>query len=519
MKYTLISWILLTQVLFISLAYSNPTQSNIDSILEEMLVDKPTKEIFKTYHKLYNKEYGINTEEAIQRYRAFKKNLAEIREVNSKNLSYKFGFGPFTDISKEEFKQKVLSKPFEEEFDPNFAQTPYETGQTQVNWLNYLRPAVSQEACGSCWAFASITALEGNYKIAYGKEIALSQQELIDCDLKNKGCNGGSAPNSFGYIQTNGVAFLSEYPYTSTKSTCRSNSTKRNKVVSRHETCTRCNLQSWMSILAKGPIYTTMISDNIGLYKSGILEDICPGYKGANNHGVVVVGISNDNDGKGDYLIVRNSWGQAWGEQGNYRIRIDNNFTCGHTMRATRPVPRKATEVIPPSPAPRCAKFYNLCDFKGTLLEFCESNTNVSGVASSSTYGDITDNFSLFTDINCVGQQFHSFAQSQCYPTPFNFKSVLIVSIDVPANGCVFLYDGYCHTGNKIEVCTNIPDLNTIGWANRISSIKIDSKVSIELFEAISYTNPWIRFRFFSNSSLFKLGIDKMAKSLKIDSY
>ncbi len=44
------------------------------------------------------------------RYKIFKQNLKYIEETNAKNLSFILGIGPFTDLTKEEFKEKYLMK-------------------------------------------------------------------------------------------------------------------------------------------------------------------------------------------------------------------------------------------------------------------------------------------------------------------------------------------------------------------------------------------------------------------------
>jgi C1A family cysteine protease len=359
------------QIFLIGIVLSQiPIENTIDKDdsrekIFEMFQDAPIKEQFKIFHYVFKKDYQLNSDEAIRRYRIFKENINRINEVNSKKLSYKFGINQFCDLTSEEFKNKFLLNSDikktqltdtlrmlrEEGFfdryadDDEFLVKPKQEETVKpkedeikayptVNHSKYLLAPRNQGQCGSCWAFATTAVVEAAYAIKTSTLTPyLSNQQLIDCNTNgNSGCNGGNPYNGLKYAMSTGITKDSNYPYKALQNTCTNTKIKSPYKIATFNWCSNyvggykaCSFNFVYSLLSKGPVAVGIDGSNIQLYSSGIFDEDCS----EDNHAVVLVGYGVEADGK-EFWLVRNSWSPNWGENGHIRVAKNdsNKFSC-----------------------------------------------------------------------------------------------------------------------------------------------------------------------------------------------
>jgi len=93
---------------------------------------------------------------------------------------------------------------------------------SSIDWRtrNAVNAVKDQGACGSCWSFATAASLEGAYSVLSGslQLYSISEQQFLDCDRYDSGCNGGNPVLAYRYSMEAGVGNEEEssYPYLAT---------------------------------------------------------------------------------------------------------------------------------------------------------------------------------------------------------------------------------------------------------------------------------------------------------------
>lgn len=205
-------------------------------------------------------------------------------------------------------------------------------------------PVKDQGQCGSCWAFSSTGALESAYAIKNGSLPILSEQQLVDCAGKkygNHGCSGGWYYNSYNYLADQHLLETeNQYPYLAKNENCME--AGDGKVTDKSYVEVKPNMTAIKTAIAQQPVNVAVAAGNtiFQAYTSGIITayDGCPTNI---DHAILAVGYGVDTDNNDmEYLIVKNSWGSSWGEDGYVRIElIDTPIgVCGINQNVAYPV-------------------------------------------------------------------------------------------------------------------------------------------------------------------------------------
>ncbi|MCL7028206.1 hypothetical protein MKW94_007290 [Papaver nudicaule] len=326
---------------------------------DDVRTEKELLHLYESWLVRHGKNYNLLGEKE-RRFEIFKDNLKFIDRHNSEKHSYTVGLNSFADLSNEEYKRMYLGTKIDQEKrlgNPKSDRYAVNAGDELPEHVDWREEGAvvgvkNQGSCGSCWAFSTVAAVESLNKIATGDLVSLSEQELVDCDTSNSGCNGGLMDYAFQFIIKNGgIDTEDDYPYKAKDGECDVSKKNTHVVtIDGFEDVPANDEKALQKAVSNQPVSVAIEASGLGfqLYTSGVYTGRCGT---ALDHGVTAVGYGTENGT--DYWIVRNSWGPQWGEEGYIRLERNLAYTnkgkCGIAKMASYPLKKSYN---PPKPAP-----------------------------------------------------------------------------------------------------------------------------------------------------------------------
>lgn len=228
---------------------------------------------------------------------------------------------------------------------------------------------VRKQDCGSCWAHATVLAMETNHEIKRGSFRKFSYNELLKCAPNpnhcggSGGCSGSTVEVAMLYVAQQGLTdnqsamhcpteFIELREHMAATTDWASILLPGAHMVPESSPARAFGLVAWerlaqnkaeplmRALVDWGPVAVTVSTDHWYGYHSGVFNDCPPDSVLA--HAVVLIGFGEGDTSEvfGDrpkvkYWHIRNSWGRDWGDSGNIQLlrQDSDDDDCGEDSR------------------------------------------------------------------------------------------------------------------------------------------------------------------------------------------
>jgi xylem cysteine proteinase len=296
---------------------------------------------FDNFMTKYGKNYQTEEEFNFRRS-VFAESLNEIEEFNAKGKSWTLGVNQFSDWTKEEYKQLLgykrnIKNDFTESMIKDMPTNCPKPSNKAIDWRekDFVTPVKNQGACGSCWAFSAVAALEAAYAKKFGELVSFAEQQLVDCNKFSHGCNGGLMVNGFIHWMHNAPRTEADYEYHAKDEKCQ-----EDKISTKYPELN----YGYRVDITQECLYDALTHNVVSVairaeegpfrhYKEGVIDE---SYECGTDldHGVTLVGYDADKNA----WIVKNSWGADWGQSGYVYIKkADGLGICGINQENSQP--------------------------------------------------------------------------------------------------------------------------------------------------------------------------------------
>lgn len=294
----------------------------------------PHESIPSHIHTLYSKwrvKYGSlrsTPSETSFRLQVFYQTYVEIQELRVVYPETQLALNAFADLTLKEFAANMLGSPKQEDVSEDSLRMVIPRGYTipVVNppssyMVPNQRKVGNQGMCGSCWAWA----LKHITQDALGGNVEVSAQNIMNCNKLGRNCEGSWFEKAILDIVSQGYRTEDEEPYRATPGSCKGQGRTISKtpitlyklddenaikqIIFGHSTGVA------MRVKAENQVFKS--------YRGGLFSTTNPVCRGPDtDHAVTIVGWENQRNA----WRLRNSWGDAWGEQGFMWIQINQKM-------------------------------------------------------------------------------------------------------------------------------------------------------------------------------------------------
>ncbi|KAK9812379.1 hypothetical protein WJX73_006336 [Symbiochloris irregularis] len=277
-------------------------------------------------------------EEYQGRAQVFMDNQRMIEQHNAGNHSYKLELNHFADWTREEYRAVFLPNTGAPRLSPqgdsslvrqHVRTVPAHMVPNTLDWRGSPAdsPVKDQAMCGGCWAFGAVASLEAAYFRQTGKQLLLSEQNMMDCSWStgNTACMGGFQDLAFQWVLNNtvgGLASEEAYPYQGVTNFCRKDVPQAAKFSGKYVEVTGGEEALKEALYTKGPMTVSVDAgpDAFQFYKSGVFDEAkCQTQLDKLDHAVIISGYGTSPEGQ-HYWLVKNTWSTNWGDKGYIQI-------------------------------------------------------------------------------------------------------------------------------------------------------------------------------------------------------
>ncbi len=229
----------------------------------------------------------------------------------------------------------ILERPEEEPMTRPRAEVelaaPSSPLPSSVDWRagGWISPVKDQGDCGSCYAFAAVAALEALLTIdanTPGVWPDLSEAIIASCSSQPwglGGCTGGVMSHTAAHLRDHGTYTEACFPYQPVDMPCEDACAewRDNAYKIADYQLIDASVSALKAALVHSPLQTAMeVYSDFKLYRLGVYERTHDAIR-EGGHAVLLVGyVDTPGQNGGGYFIVKNSWGDHWGEDGYARI-------------------------------------------------------------------------------------------------------------------------------------------------------------------------------------------------------